>query len=111
MISLLVTTDGQPRMEMATIGREGVVGASEILQKQGAMELNLVQIPGTAVRIDADTLRKLGSSRPAIKQVIDRHLFALLRQILQGAVIAVKHFSQSWCVTKRCFRSSFRFLH
>src|SRR5689334_16081262 len=31
MISLLVTTNGSPQMEMATIGREGVVGASEIL--------------------------------------------------------------------------------
>ena len=32
MISLLVTTDGQPQMEMATIGNEGVVGASELIQ-------------------------------------------------------------------------------
>src|ERR1700739_764240 len=59
MISLLVTTDGQPQMEMATIGREGVVGASEIFQKQGAMGLNLIQIPGTAVRIDAIALAKV----------------------------------------------------
>ena len=35
MISLLVTTDGQPQMEMATIGKEGVVGASELLQTRG----------------------------------------------------------------------------
>ena len=65
MISLLVTTDGQPQMEMATIGREGVVGASEIFQTQGAMGLNLIQIPGAAVRIDAVAFRKLTSSRPA----------------------------------------------
>ena len=46
MISLLVSSNGKPQMEMATVGREGVVGASELIQKQGAMGLNLVQIPG-----------------------------------------------------------------
>ena len=54
MVSLLVSSDGQPRMEMATVGREGVVGGAELLQAQGAMGLNLIQIPGVAVRIPAD---------------------------------------------------------
>jgi hypothetical protein len=31
-------------MEMATIGREGIVGAAEILQAKDAFGLNLVQI-------------------------------------------------------------------
>ncbi|MGA7235361.1 MAG: hypothetical protein WBY44_06765 [Bryobacteraceae bacterium] len=33
MTSLLVTTDGQPQMEMVMIGKEGVIGASEIIQE------------------------------------------------------------------------------
>jgi hypothetical protein len=65
MISLLVTTDSQPQMEMATIGKEGVVGAAELLQAQGAMGVNLIQIPGSAVRIDADILRRVVKRRPA----------------------------------------------
>jgi CRP-like cAMP-binding protein len=97
MISLLVTTDSQPQMEMATIGKEGVVGASEIFQKQGAMGLNLVQIPGTAVRIDANALLKLTESRPAIKQLIDQHLFALMRQILHGAACNRIHSMEERC--------------
>jgi CRP-like cAMP-binding protein len=97
MISLLVATDGAPQMEMATIGREGVVGASEIFQQQGAMGLNLIQIPGTAVRIDALAFRELTARRPAIKQVIDQHLFALLRQILQGAACNRIHSMEERC--------------
>jgi hypothetical protein len=51
----LVTTDGRPQVEIATIGNEGVVGASELIQAQGAMGLNLVQLPGAAVRVEAGT--------------------------------------------------------
>src|SRR5258707_2529814 len=53
MFSLLVTSVGEPQMELATIGKEGMVGASEALQTKGSMGLNLIQIPGTAVRIEA----------------------------------------------------------
>jgi CRP-like cAMP-binding protein len=97
MISLLVTTDGQPQMEMATIGKEGVVGASELFQKQGAMGLNLVQIPGSAVRIDAIALGKITASHPAIKQLIDSHLYALMRQILHGAACNRIHSMEERC--------------
>jgi CRP-like cAMP-binding protein len=99
MISLLVTTDGQPQMEMATIGKEGVVGASELFQKQGtgSMGLSLVQIGGTAVRIEADALRKVTTSRPAVKEVIDQHLFALMRQILYGAACNRIHSMEERC--------------
>jgi hypothetical protein len=36
MFSLLVTSNGQPQMETATIGKEGMVGAAEVLQARGA---------------------------------------------------------------------------
>src|ERR1044071_6719906 len=57
MVSLVVTPDGKAQMEMATIGREGVAGASELLQAQGAMGLSLIQIPGEALKITADAFR------------------------------------------------------
>lgn len=34
-ISLLVSSDGKPQVEMATVGKEGIVGASELVQRQG----------------------------------------------------------------------------
>ncbi len=97
MLSLLVTNDGTPRMEMATIGREGVVGASEILQTQGAMGLNLIQIPGSAVRIKADDFQKLISARPLVQKVIYQHLYALMRQILYGAACNRLHSMEERC--------------
>lgn len=97
MISLLVTTDHQPQMEMATIGREGVIGASELIQAQGAMGLNLVQIPGAAVRIEADLFRKVIRSRPSVERLISQHLYALMRQILYGAACNRLHSMEERC--------------
>ena len=70
MVSLLVTTDGRLQMEMATIGREGVVGASELIQNQGSMGVNLIQIPGVAVRIEAAAFRRVISTRPLVERLI-----------------------------------------
>ena len=85
MFSLLVTVHDRPQMEMATIGKEGVVGAWEVFQAQAAIGLNLIQIPGNAVRIDAAAFRELITSRLGLQQLIHQHLYALLRQILYGA--------------------------
>jgi CRP-like cAMP-binding protein len=97
MVSLLVTTDGQPRMEMATIGREGVVGASELIQKQGSMGLNLVQIPGAAVRVDAAIFQDIIGRRPVVERLIHQHLYTLMRQILQGAACNRLHSMEERC--------------
>jgi CRP-like cAMP-binding protein len=101
MVSLLVSTNDRPQMEMATVGREGVVGASELIQNQGAMGLNLIQIPGVAVRIDADAFRKLMSSRPLAQKVIHKHLYALMRQILYGAACNRLHSMEERCARRR----------
>ena len=97
MFSLLVTADHKPQMEMATIGREGVVGASELLQEQGAMGLNLIQIPGTAVRIAATSFLKVVGSRRPVERLIHQHLYALLRQILYGAACNRLHSMEERC--------------
>jgi len=97
MVSLLVTTDGMPQMEMATIGREGVVGASELIQTQGAMGLNLIQIPGAALRIEATAFRKIINNRPAVLRLMHQHLYALLRQILHGAACNRVHSMEERC--------------
>jgi hypothetical protein len=43
----------EPRLEVATIGWDGVLGGSEALQLQPSLGMLIVQIPGTAIRIPA----------------------------------------------------------
>jgi len=100
MFSLLVTVDKEPQMEMATIGREGVVGASEVLQELGAIGLNLIQIAGWAMRIDADAFRRVVSCHPLIRQIVQRDQYSLMRQILYGAACNRLH-----TMEERCARS------
>src|SRR5882672_3677369 len=85
MVSLLVSFNSKAQMEMATVGREGVVGAAEILQNQGAMGLSIIQIAGAAVRIPAGSFLKELGARPRLEKFMHRHMFALTRQILHGA--------------------------
>jgi CRP-like cAMP-binding protein len=97
MVSLLVTGGGTPQIEMATIGQEGVSGASEVLQLQPSMGLTLIQIPGDAVRIKAESFRKIISVRPLLQKVINQHLYALMRQILYGAACNRMHNMEKRC--------------
>jgi CRP-like cAMP-binding protein len=97
MLSLLVTTDGRPLVEIATIGKEGVVGASELIQSQGAMGMHLVQLPGAALRVDAAPFRRLLDSRPPVQKLIHQHTFALLRQIIVGAACSRIHSMEERC--------------
>jgi len=97
MFSLLVTGDDKPRMEMATIGKEGVVGAMEVFQTEGAMGLSLIQIPGTALRIDAAAFLKVIGSRAPVHRLIYQHVYALLRPILYGAACNRVHSMEERC--------------
>ena len=97
MLSLLVTTDGSPQVEMATVGKEGVVGASELIQSRGALGLNLVQLPGAAVRVEASAFLSLIERRPMLLKVIDQHMYALMRQILYGAACNRIHSMEERC--------------
>src|SRR6266566_1917712 len=64
---------------------------------QGSMGLNLIQVPGTAVRIDANTFRKVISGRIAVQTLIHQHLYALLRQVLYGAACNRIHSMEERC--------------
>ena len=97
MVCLVVSTDGKPQMEMAMIGKEGVVGASEILQVQGAMGLNVIQIGGTALRVKAALFQEFISTRPLVMKVMHQHLYALMRQILYAAACNRIHSMEERC--------------
>jgi CRP-like cAMP-binding protein len=97
MFSLLVADNGQPQLEVATIGREGVVGAAELIHEQGAIGLTLVQIPGAAVRVSGGAFRRLLRGLPMLQALVDKHLYTLTRQIMYGAACNRLHSMEERC--------------
>jgi CRP-like cAMP-binding protein len=72
-------------IEVATIGNEGLVGLSAYLADgRNPMEV-FVQVPGEAVRMDADAFRLEIRSGGALRDLARRYAFALLVQVGQSA--------------------------
>jgi len=97
MFSLQVVSDERPRMELAIIGNEGIVGASEALHGWVAMGLSIIQVSGAAVRIEASAFEALGANRPHIQRLIYQHFYALVRQILYSAACNHIHSMEERC--------------
>lgn len=97
MVSLLVSSE-DPKLEMALIGNEGVVGAVETLfRQQGALGLHLVQIEGAAVRIAASSLLTQMRRGSRLEMLVQAHMYALTRQILYSANCVRLHSMEEQC--------------
>ena len=64
VVSLLTAAAGDPAVEIATIGNEGMVGLAIFLGTTRAWSTAQVQIPGEAVRIRAGDVPSRGFGRP-----------------------------------------------
>lgn len=57
----------------------------------------MIQLPGTAVRIEVNAFARHLGSRPLLRNLIDRHMYALTRQILHGAACNHLHNTEQRC--------------
>ena len=91
LISLLVVmTDGTPR-EVGLIGREGMFGVPVVLGMNAAPTRSLIQLPGSAMRLKAQTLRNELKRGGALPQVLQRYAHALFSQVSQSAACVSAH--------------------
>ena len=86
VISLLSATRRGDSVEVAAIGREGVAGLSAVLGDGRSPFRLLVQVPGSAFRIDAATLLEYTYSTPEFRLRVLRYLNVVVGQISQAAV-------------------------
>jgi len=90
MISRVIRTRTDGPVEVAMVGNFGFVGVSVVL---GTMSLQrtIVQIAGSALRINADDLQRLMSERPGIKSHLLKYIQMLLSIEAQFALCNAKH--------------------
>jgi CRP-like cAMP-binding protein len=84
--SLLVLLEDGGTVEMATIGREGLVGISVYLGDEPSQARAIAQIPGTAFRVDSYAFRSEVERSPALAGLLQRYTLALIG--LMGQTVA-----------------------
>ena len=95
--SLVLTTSDGSSAEVGTIGSEGLVGLPVCLGDREAPSSVYVQVPGTALQIDARIFRDELSLNPTLNLIVLRYAHAFFNQVAQSAVCAHLHRVEQRC--------------
>lgn len=89
--SLVGLADGQAVVEVATIGREGMVGLPVFLGQPTSPHAAFCQIPGPAAQLPAAQLTAVLSDDGALHHLLNRFTQATMVQISQNVVCNSSH--------------------
>ena len=95
--SLVITTADGSSAEVGTIGSEGMVGLPICLGDNDAPSSVYVQVPGTALAMDARLFRGELERNPALNLIMLRYAHAFFNQVAQSAACAHLHRVEQRC--------------
>ena len=98
VISLLTVLDDGSAVEIATVGSEGMADFAAYLDLESPARW-LVQVPGTALRIDAAELRRVAEDSSELRDVMHNYMLAMFVLVSQTAACNRRH-----PVEERCAR-------
>jgi CRP-like cAMP-binding protein len=91
VISLItILTDGKT-VGMAVLGREALFGLATALATGRSLGRYVVQVGGTASRLDTEPLRRVLETRPAVRDLCLQFIEALLAQALHSIACNTVH--------------------
>lgn len=97
VISLVAWTDADNFAEVATVGREGMVGTSLLLGTETAPHRSFAQIPGESLRIHAEAFRDEITHNGPFVAILNRYMQMLMVQVAQGAACNSRHSVEQRC--------------
>jgi CRP-like cAMP-binding protein len=97
LASLVITTADGASAEVGTIGNEGVVGLPVCLGDRDAPSSVYVQVPGTALSIDARIFRGELERSPTLHLIMLRYAHAFFNQVAQSAACIHLHKVEQRC--------------
>jgi CRP-like cAMP-binding protein len=97
LASLVITTADGASAEIGTIGSEGMVGLPVCLGDSVAPSSVYVQVPGTALRMDARIFRGELERSPALHLIMLRYAHAFFNQVAQSAACIHLHKVEQRC--------------
>jgi CRP-like cAMP-binding protein len=100
MVSMVADpTAKHAAMQVAMIGREGVVGGMALLAPQAVSPVTAIcQIPGPAIRIAAPILRAITERCPPFRDLCLGFMHSLMVQTMQTSASNVQHTIEERCV-------------
>ncbi|ABE40185.1 cyclic nucleotide-binding [Rhodopseudomonas palustris BisB5] len=78
-------------VETAMVGVFGYVGVPLLLGNPVAAQRSIVSVPGTALRIEAEDLSRVLTTRPQVRDQLLRYISALIAQNTQSVLCAARH--------------------
>ncbi|MBB3224065.1 Crp/Fnr family transcriptional regulator [Pseudoduganella umbonata] len=91
LVSLLAVAEGRMTLEVGSIGREGMLGASVALGHRQAQVRAVVQRAGTVLRMGAEDFRDGFARMESLQHLLHRYTDTLLAQAIQIAVCSRFH--------------------
>lgn len=91
IVSILVSLSDGQAVEVAMIGRDGIVGAAEALCDGISLSDAVVLCPGAASALAVADLKAIAAQSAAWRQLLARHEQALLAQAQQSAACNAAH--------------------
>jgi CRP-like cAMP-binding protein len=91
VISRVARTQEDGSVEVAMVGRYGLVGISVLLGTMTALHRTVVQIPGQALRISASDLRSVMQADPTVRDHLLRYVHLLMTLKGQVSLCNAKH--------------------
>jgi CRP-like cAMP-binding protein len=91
LISLLAVAEGRMTLEVGSVGREGMIGASVALGHRQAQVRAVVQRAGRALRMSAEDFRAEFARMESLQHLLHRYTDTLLAQAIQIAVCSRFH--------------------
>jgi CRP-like cAMP-binding protein len=85
VISLIVPMQSGATVEVATVGRQGMLGVSVLLEADPAPYDIVCQIPGNAARLPAATFVELNHALPSFRRLLFRYALCLFHEVARTA--------------------------
>jgi CRP-like cAMP-binding protein len=89
--SLITQMDDGTKIEVGTVGPEGVVGLPIFLDASSMSGTAFVQVPGEGCRVEAKAFRQLLDRMPRLRQLLSRYTLALFTQLAQNSACNRTH--------------------
>jgi CRP-like cAMP-binding protein len=97
VVSILAVMPDGSAVEVATAGREGMVGLPVFLGSDRMTAQAFVQVPGHAWRMSAAALREHSRRSPGLRALLERYTQALFTQVSQGSACNRLHPLEERC--------------